>query len=695
MTLFEVNDMGSGLSMTSVNKIKELAEQREYSLALEIVDSQDLTKSLNPQFLRLCGEIYIKTNRLLDARKVLIMAHKLAPEGKRVIYSLTYLYLKMGYKELAKKYYDLYLFDADENNSETKQIKYIYKKAGRYELEELESLLTPLYVHNMDYEWSFETFLLFYINGKKHEAEILASDFCATFKNSEYSRAIENILAQKEDAKMYFDVFSSKSVEDNDPEQEDIRQEESVLLEADDLRIHPKEAEITIMVDDDEEVDVGTKRKLKKFRKNQEKQKNIENSELDSEDEDVSDDVDDVSQDETENADEDTDIVEKQKVKGLFKKVFSKIKRQQDEADDELEAEDSENNDSEKEADSMQENKIEEVEDSFNKTETDDTKQDTENSEIAEESFAVGEDTNEKTDFDVAEEKDVFETIVSEEETVDSDESENFDNELEDIADEDTDEELEFESDGDADMREIHTKKHKSIVSIDLDDNDFNAESDTIEGLNDEEFTNPFDSISAFKKEKEEPVFVPKRKTEFMFEDIDFSSNEDEEEFDIDDFSSNEDDEFGEMKSNLDKLFDESDSEEDVITSQEIPVEVEEETEINLEFLDDVDKEIEPELEEVESVESELEETESEEVEYEDSELEETESEEIESEEDEVSEEYVEEAESEETEINLEFLDDVDKETEPELEETENEESELEETESEELESEEEEVTEE
>ena len=34
--------MGSGLSMSSVNKIKELANSREYSLALEIIDSQDL-----------------------------------------------------------------------------------------------------------------------------------------------------------------------------------------------------------------------------------------------------------------------------------------------------------------------------------------------------------------------------------------------------------------------------------------------------------------------------------------------------------------------------------------------------------------------------------------------------------------------------------------------------------------------------
>ena len=36
--------MGSGLSMASVNKIKELAESRDYSVAVDILDAQDLEK---------------------------------------------------------------------------------------------------------------------------------------------------------------------------------------------------------------------------------------------------------------------------------------------------------------------------------------------------------------------------------------------------------------------------------------------------------------------------------------------------------------------------------------------------------------------------------------------------------------------------------------------------------------------------
>ena len=118
--------MGAGLSMASVNKIKELANSREYSLALELVEHQDLTKSLNPQFLRLCGEIYIKNDRYKDARRCLIMAHRLGPESKRVLYTFVELYLRMGYFQLAKTYYDMYMFDA--NAYDSRDMEYVWNK---------------------------------------------------------------------------------------------------------------------------------------------------------------------------------------------------------------------------------------------------------------------------------------------------------------------------------------------------------------------------------------------------------------------------------------------------------------------------------------------------------------------------------------------------------------------------------------
>ena len=241
--------MGSGLSMASVNKIKELANAREYSLALELVDLQDLSKSLNPQFLRLCAEIFIQCGRMVDARKALIMGHRLGPASKRIMYTFVDLYLRMGYFELAKQYYDMYMFDAVESDRETKQLQYMWKKHEGVACEELEELISG-YAHTMDYDWSYELFLLYCKQGKETEKQTIADLYIASFRNSENSERIEEIVAGKLSVDSCFDIYAGTACEDDDPQYEALRAEEQQLLEEDDLRLHPKEAEITVMYED-------------------------------------------------------------------------------------------------------------------------------------------------------------------------------------------------------------------------------------------------------------------------------------------------------------------------------------------------------------------------------------------------------------------------------------------------------------
>ncbi len=595
--------MGSGLSMASVNKIKELAEQREYSLALDIVDSQDLSKSLNPQFLRICGDIYINNNRFADARKILLMAHKLAPEGKRVIYSLAYLYLKMGYKDLAKRYYDLYMYDSDDLSQETNQIKYIFGKSDKVDFEELYNLLAPDYIHNLDYDWSFETFLLLTVMEREQEADVLAEDFIATYKNTRHSQLIEDIRTGKSDAKSYFYVFPEESFKDDDDEQEELRQEEKVLLEADDLRVNPKEAEITIMVDDYDEVDIGAKHRLKKFLKNEEKEKKKELLEEQAAKEQQSQDT--STEEEITSAEESSDNVEKEitsvqensndesvavqegvqeevseednvesedrnAVKGFFKRVFAKKKKAEETANPE-------------EEDGS-------TDDAPDKDETEPN--------ISEETCESQESNNEDVE------------VAIENGSTEEDDSEGQEEEANQVmTKDDPAEEKEVL------MHEIHTNKHNPIVSIDDGDDGFAAEADTIEDLVDGDFENPFDSISVLKKEKEEPTFVPKRKAAFDFDEIDFSAEEDE--FEVDDFSA-EEDEFGHMESIQEDEYlseeEESEPETEVVEAEE-PFEeeiIEDDFESEIEVVEEeesfeeeiIEDDFEPETEVVEGEES-------------------------------------------------------------------------------------------
>ena len=241
--------MGSGLSMTSVNKIKELAEAREYSLAVDILDSQDLEKSLNPQFLRVCGEVYENVGRICDARNMYVKAHIMGPQSNRIIYSLITFYLKQGYFGLAEQYRDQFI--ATAMGQERKNIEYVMKKAKGAKPEELREYLDPYYVNSMDEEWSFELFLLLTL--MKADTEMLAADYRATFKRSDRSEIIREVLNGKQSPEELFSVFAKSERPDNDPEQEEIRELEKEQLRKDWKRLHPESVQ-----DDMPEVTVDT-----------------------------------------------------------------------------------------------------------------------------------------------------------------------------------------------------------------------------------------------------------------------------------------------------------------------------------------------------------------------------------------------------------------------------------------------------
>ena len=544
--------MGSGLSMASVNKIKELANAREYGLALDILDSQDLTKSLNPQFLRLCGEIYIYNKRYKDARHVLLIAHKLAPEAKRIIYTIMFLYLKMGYKSLAKQYYDMYMFDADENVLETKQVMYIYNKANKNSVDDLEKYIAPTYSNTMDYEWTYETILLYLVQGRDKEAEGLIQIYSATFKDSEHHTTIRDIVDGKTDVEALYNSFADEECADDDSEQAADRELEAKLLEVDDLRINPREPEIVIMVDDNDDDEIVPKRKLKKMLKEQErKEKEAEeenteenantdvnqnttsgdisdNSSSDTGTQEVEDIVTDdgetegkmTDNDKTEEVNNDldgADLVETQgdsgttkSKKNFIKNIFARSKKKEKSVDGD--------------EDTLKED--EEAATTIEQVESDDEK------------------TREAEKEAYEEARNIFFGDDSEEDNSDKESTENESAHAEEVSE---------STDGDNDMREIHMKERNSIkkpiVTVDMGDDDFTAESDTIENLHDSEgFGNPFDSIVATKGDEAVPSY--KVKKSISFENAELADVGDDDEYEVDDFSSlsEEEDEFGEMR---------------------------------------------------------------------------------------------------------------------------------------------------
>ncbi len=654
--------MGAGLSMASVNKIKELANSREYSLALELVEHQDLTKSLNPQFLRLCGEIYIKNDKYKDARRCLIMAHRLGPESKRILYTFVELYLRMGYFQLAKTYYDMYMFDA--NAYDSRDIEYVWNK---HEHADDYKLLEPLiggYAHNLDYDWSFELYLLYKKEGKQNEADALAELYHASFKNSENSQIILDIEAGKAKVDTYFNIYADTEAADDSPDMEALRTEEQELLATDDLRMHPKEAEITIMYEDSY-APAGSEKKVQKMLKKQERE-------------------------------------EQRKEKKLLKK-----QKQQEKAEAVATAEAGEKANAEAEVKRDTEAKSE-PEPKAPETVADETEQ-----KVTVEASGTETEKETKKGFSQRWKKkkheEESEEVVSDEEVVEKKETpapetaENVEEKKEsgttDIEDtkETTSESKDAktleepkksnsdisseiaETTGQAeDMRHRKGTIAKDVVVVDEDDG-FEAEADTIEELTEKEHGTQVSEMKEAEVTNGKPVFE--------FQTLELAPEDFEEEYEVDDFSEKLDAEFGEMKMPEPKPEIEVEVEEpetvepepemetepepEIEETVEEAVEEESENEVEVEEPETVEPEpkmeTEPEPEIEETVEEAVEEESENEVEVEESETVEPEPE-METEPEPEIEETVEEAVEEEPEIEAEVEESETVEPEPEME---------------------------
>ena len=276
--------MGTGISMSSVNKIKELAASGDYSLALDILEHQDLTRSLSPQFIKICGEVYYENGRYSEARAALVKAHSMAPVGNKIIYSLIKVYLSEGFYSLVDTYYDIYKFNQDEKDAGTYRIEYMIAKAKRKSFKELYGILISANEAETDAAWDFEMLLLYAAMGNMEKLQSEAEIFCATYKGSPYIENVNRLRDKSYDVEKTIYCYPASEQEDDSKEQEEIRTFEQKVLEADHLRMFPKDPKITLMVEDREPVPNSVKfkqmllkSKEKKELKKQQKKEQQEN----------------------------------------------------------------------------------------------------------------------------------------------------------------------------------------------------------------------------------------------------------------------------------------------------------------------------------------------------------------------------------------------------------------------------------
>lgn len=270
--------MSTGISISSINRIKELAEEKKYAEALEILDTQNLDKSINPQFLRISGEIFRENKRYYDSRKILLKAHQMSPQGNRIIFELIQLYLELGYFTKAQKYYEQYEFYSSPEDTQKDYVEYVMKKALGSDVKELASILIPILEQMPEDKWNFEAVLLYDKMGRKDKALEESRYILENFKESVYVQPVIDYIDDKLDVDKYFYTYPKEEQQEDTDLFGDLIEQEEKLLEADYLRMYPPEARIMVEAEDKDAVEAKPvkEKKEKKVKRKSRKAKEAE-----------------------------------------------------------------------------------------------------------------------------------------------------------------------------------------------------------------------------------------------------------------------------------------------------------------------------------------------------------------------------------------------------------------------------------
>ena len=102
-----------------------------------------------------------------------------------------------------------------------------------------------------DEEWDFEMLLLHAYIRNREKFDSACVEFRAHYKNSSHLYMLDKLMGGDVDLESMIYCYPDTEMSDDDPEQADTRANENKILEEDDLRMHPKDAKIMIMVEDD------------------------------------------------------------------------------------------------------------------------------------------------------------------------------------------------------------------------------------------------------------------------------------------------------------------------------------------------------------------------------------------------------------------------------------------------------------
>lgn len=227
-------------NIIKIEEIRRLAENKDYILAAQIVDTMDISKVKANTDLSTIADVFIKRERYDEALDVLNKMYEKSV-SRRVVYQLLEVSIKTKDISLSKRYYDEYIELAPKDTT-----RYIFEyQIKRLENRPIEEQITPLKeLKKYEYieEWAYELATLYHQANMKEECMEECKDIIIWFGDGEYVRKAELLKAYHEGKVDLFELLNDTEG-GNQQVGQDIIKEEAIDEEKEEIKEELEENE--------------------------------------------------------------------------------------------------------------------------------------------------------------------------------------------------------------------------------------------------------------------------------------------------------------------------------------------------------------------------------------------------------------------------------------------------------------------
>ena len=178
-----------------VEQLNKLVKSGDYKAAMRITDTIDWRRVHKAELLATVSEVYEKNNEYKEARDILLLSYDRAPVGKRILYKLAMLAIKLGDIEEAQAYYKEYTEISPQDSRKYLMEYYIADAKGENINKKIRILEKYNDIERTDEQWKFELAQLYAKVGRIDDCVKTCDEIMLLFGVGEY---VDKAAALKE-----------------------------------------------------------------------------------------------------------------------------------------------------------------------------------------------------------------------------------------------------------------------------------------------------------------------------------------------------------------------------------------------------------------------------------------------------------------------------------------------------------------